>query len=140
MAGGIMPLLCGGKALPATALKSCSHHAIRQLSNDFYHRCFHHRLTDQHIYVAHAQRNINEAGNALRCSASVVIANGLDLAAYTPAPKCDRILRELGIQPDQMVFGSVGGVAHHKRVDIMLHRPWLAAGRAGAGGDRGAGR
>ena len=97
-----------------------THHAIRQLSNDFYHRWFHHRLTDLHIYVAHAQRNINEAGNASRCSASVVIANGLDLAAYTPAPKCDRILRELGIQPDQMVFGSVGGVARHKRVDIML--------------------
>ena len=97
-----------------------THHAIRQTPGDPYHRWLHNRLTNLHIYVSHAQQGLNEAGNALKHPASVVIANGLDLESYSPAGKSEQVLREFGIQPGQMIFGTVGGTASHKRVDVML--------------------
>jgi glycosyltransferase involved in cell wall biosynthesis len=97
-----------------------THHAIRQTPDDPYHRWLHNRLTDLHIFVSHAQLGLNEAGKALKHPASVVITNGLDLASYSPAAKSEQVLRELGVRPGQMIFGTVGGTATHKRVDVML--------------------
>ena len=106
-----------------------THHAIRQVHDDCYHRWLHHRQTASHIYVAHAQANINEAGKALRCPNSHVIANGVDLQAFAPTPKSELLLQELEIAPGQLVFGSVGGTAPHKRVDVMLRALALVPAR-----------
>ena len=97
-----------------------THHAIRQLQTDPYHRWMHLRQTDLHIYVSHAQANICEAGRALKLPASVVIANGVDLQHFTPASKSEAVQRELNLQPDQFVFGSVAGTGAYKRLDLMV--------------------
>ena len=97
-----------------------THHAIRQVHDDAYHRWIHIRQTELHIYVSHAQANINEAGRALRFPASAVIVHGVDLNHFTPRPKCDAVLRELNLHADQFIFGSVAGTSTYKRPDLML--------------------
>jgi L-malate glycosyltransferase len=97
-----------------------THHGIKNLNDDFYHRYIYSRSIAQNIYVSSsAMAAAQEDGLAPKNC--IVIPNGVDLDKYQPDPAKQRLLkRQLGLSEDALVFGSCAGVANYKRVDLMI--------------------
>jgi len=97
-----------------------THHAIRRLGNDFYHRHVYSRRVAWNIYVSSTSMGIAHA-SGLTPQPSTAITNGVDLDRFRPSlPKDPAIAAQLNLQNDMFVFGSCAGVADYKRVDLVI--------------------
>jgi len=104
---------------PSTIIRT--RHAVKIVRNDAFHVLLNLHLTRRQIYVCESMKYLCEEGKALKLTNSIVIPNGVDLEYYRPMMKDDSLARKLGVGQDDFVFGSVAGLASHKRVDLMLH-------------------
>jgi L-malate glycosyltransferase len=120
-----------------------SHHAIKNLSRDFYHRYVYDRRVAQNIYVSRASMDMSHAGGLIPKS-SIVIPNGVDLGRFrSDFPKDQGFAARLGLPDDAFLFGSCTGTDPYKRVDLAIaaaarlktQRPYaiLAVGDEGDG-------
>jgi glycosyltransferase involved in cell wall biosynthesis len=59
----------------------------------------------------------------------LIIENGIDTEFFSPQPKPQGLIRELGLEPNQKVIGSVGRLSLVKNYPVLLHafRKVLAA-------------
>ncbi|MCL6584498.1 MAG: glycosyltransferase [bacterium] len=51
----------------------------------------------------------------------LVIENGIDTDYFAPQPKSEKLMRELEIEPEQKVIGSVGRLSQVKNYPLLLH-------------------
>jgi UDP-glucose:(heptosyl)LPS alpha-1,3-glucosyltransferase len=72
------------------------------------------------IVVCLSERSRREARDALGLAESVVLRHGVDLSRFTPAGSNARnsTRRELGLRPEEVVFGLVGQDLHRKGLDF----------------------
>lgn len=97
-----------------------THHGIKELSSDFYHRYVYSRAVTKNIYVSSTAMAAAHKGG-LAPKSCIVIPNGVDLDKYRPDLASQGLLkRRLGLSEDTLVFGSCAGVANYKRVDLMI--------------------
>jgi glycosyltransferase involved in cell wall biosynthesis len=97
-----------------------THHAIRTLSNDFYHRYIYNRRVAQNIYVSASSMKISQA-RGLAPRHATVIANGVDLEEFRPdVPRDHDLAARLGLPQNAFVFGSCAGLDAYKRVDLAI--------------------
>jgi len=97
-----------------------THHAIRNLSDDPYHRYVYNKRVAQNIYVSSTSMEMSHS-NGLIPQRSVVIQNGVDLARFRPGlPKDQAIAARLNLLENTFVFGSCAGLAAYKRVDLAI--------------------
>jgi glycosyltransferase involved in cell wall biosynthesis len=106
-----------------------THHALRNIPDNAYHRWSYQKMVQGHIYVGHSARNISWAGNSLKVPNGRVIPNGVDVTFWTPMPKDAACLANLGVSPTDFVFGSHAGMGSHKRTDLFLHAAALQLAR-----------
>jgi glycosyltransferase involved in cell wall biosynthesis len=97
-----------------------THHAIKSLSRDFYHRYIYNRRVSQNVYVSAASMEMSHAGGLVPAH-NIAIPNGIDLAAFRPDfPKDEALAARLGVPTDSFVFGSCAGLDAYKRVDVAI--------------------
>ena len=96
-----------------------THHAIKALGKDPYHRWIYSGQVQANIYVSESSRRLSQE-RGLSPRNSCVIVHGLDLDYYRPAPKNEQVMRTLGLGGGDFVFGSRAGLGPYKRVDLML--------------------
>jgi len=97
-----------------------THHAIKGLSRDFYHRNVYNQRVSQSIYVSSSSMELSHSGGLVP-EGSVAIPNGVDLARFRPDfPKDEAMAARLGLPKDTFVFGSCAGVDAYKRVDLFI--------------------
>ena len=96
-----------------------THHAVKSLGRDPYHRWIYSRPVQANIYVSESSRQLSQA-RGLRPRNSRVIVHGLDLEYYRPVSKDEKVMQTLGLQRGDFVFGSCAGLGPYKRVDLML--------------------
>jgi glycosyltransferase involved in cell wall biosynthesis len=97
-----------------------THHAIRSLPRTPYHEWFFNRATALNTFVCHSAFNMATAGRALKLTNYAVVENGVDLARFTPRSTDPKLREQLGLKPDERVFGSCAGLGGYKRVDLIL--------------------
>lgn len=82
-----------------------THHAIRNIPNDIYHRwLYSHRAIDN-IYVCQSSFDLSTT-KGLTPSNPIVIANGVDLERFHPIQKNTTIAHEYDINDQCFCFGS----------------------------------
>jgi len=96
-----------------------THHAIKTLRNDVYHRWIYKRCISANIYVSETAMACAQSGG-ITPDNSVVMANGVDLVRYTPQPRNEELRASLGIAPGCVCFGSNAGLSYYKRVDVLI--------------------
>lgn len=96
-----------------------THHAIKSLSKDIYHKYLYHNLVSSNIYVSRSSMELSTSHGLLPSNA-IIIENGIDLARYKPIAKDALLSKQHGISKDTFCFGSCAGTGGYKRVDIML--------------------
>lgn len=97
-----------------------THHGIKSLGSDFYHRYVYSRSVAKNIYVSSAAMAAAHK-DGLTPRNCIVIPNGVDLDNYRPDPAKRGLSRSrLGLSEDTLVFGSCAGVGSYKRVDLMI--------------------
>jgi L-malate glycosyltransferase len=97
-----------------------THHSTRNLSNDVYHRYLYNRRVARNIYVSETAMAISQL-KGLIPRRSLAIANGVDLARFTPDfPRDHALAAQLNLQDDTLVFGSCAGVGYYKRVNLAI--------------------
>ena len=97
-----------------------THHGLKKLNDDFYHRYVYSRSVAKNIYVSPLAMAAAHA-DGLAPRNCVVIANGVDLDKYRPDfTKQDYLRNQFGLDENTFVFGSCAGVANYKRVDLAI--------------------
>ncbi len=97
-----------------------THHAIKSLSKDLYHRYLYNRRVSQNVYVSSSNMEISHSGG-LAPEASISIPNGVDLGRFRPDfPRDEDLATRLGLPKNTFVFGSCAGVDPYKRVDVII--------------------
>ena len=106
-----------------------THHAVRNIPDNFYNRWAYRTMLQGHIYVGHSARNISWAEGSLKVPNARVIPNGVDVKFWQPLPKDPAFLAKYNVSPADFVFGSHAGMGAHKRTDLFLHGAALALKR-----------
>ena len=96
-----------------------THHAIKRIGKDFYHKLIYSNFVDMSIYVSRTSMLISQQ-NGLQPRKYRVIPNGIDLDLFRRKEKSKAIISELGLDKKDFIFGSCAGLGHYKRVDIFL--------------------
>jgi L-malate glycosyltransferase len=81
---------------------------------------FQQMVTSKTITVCHAQKDMYGRQPVFKGSEIDVIPNGVNIDHFSPRPKDGKIKKKYGIQYNDFVFGSCGGVAKHKGVDVFI--------------------
>jgi len=100
-----------------------THHSIKGLGRDFYHRHLYNKVVNHNIYVSDSALEISSK-LGLRPPRCSVIKHGVDLNYFHPLEKDRDLLAKYNLN-GRFVFGSCAGLADCKRVDLMIQ----AAGR-----------
>jgi glycosyltransferase involved in cell wall biosynthesis len=100
-----------------------THHSIKGLGRDFYHRHLYNKVVNHNIYVSDSAFEISTK-LGLRPPRCSVIKHGVDLNHFHPLDKDKDLLTKYNLN-GRFVFGSCAGLADCKRVDLMIQ----AAGR-----------
>ena len=95
-----------------------THHAIKSVSDDFYHRWIYKQVANN-IYVSRSAMELSTS-SGLNFEHHEVIENGIDLEKYVPAEKDQALLTDLNLNEGVLTFGSCAGTGHYKRVDVMI--------------------
>src|SRR3954468_14118756 len=106
-----------------------THHAVRNIPDNFYNRWAYRRMLAGHVYVGHSARNISWADGSLKVPNARVIPNGVDVNFWRPTPKDPAFLAKYNVSTADFVFGSHAGMGAHKRTDLFLHGAALALKR-----------
>lgn len=96
-----------------------THHAIKNIAADPYHRWLYNKAVSSNIYVSKQSLEISTQ-NGLHPKNSTVIENGVDIEFYKPRVKDPTLSQELGINESVFCFGSTAGTANYKRVDLAI--------------------
>ncbi|MEM1060464.1 MAG: glycosyltransferase family 4 protein [Verrucomicrobiota bacterium] len=96
-----------------------THHSVKGIKRDPYHRWLYHRVAQANVYVSRQAMESSLAAG-LEPGRVSVLANGVNLEKFAPREP-DAALREsLGLRPDHLVVGTCAGMGPYKRVDVML--------------------
>ena len=82
-----------------------THHAIKGLGNDIYHRYIYRHLVKENIYVSKTSMAISHS-KGLKPKNTVVIQNGVDLDYFYPTIKNKKLATKYGIDDETFCFGS----------------------------------
>jgi glycosyltransferase involved in cell wall biosynthesis len=97
-----------------------THHGIKSLGRDIYHRYLYGSRVAQSIFVSSSSMDMSQR-NGLAPRHSVVITNCVDLNAFQPDfPKDEALLARLGLAKGTFIFGTCAGVDPYKRVDLAI--------------------
>jgi glycosyltransferase involved in cell wall biosynthesis len=96
-----------------------THHAVRALPTDTYHRWLYQHTVAQNIFVSEAALRLSLSGQTPWANA-VVIENGVDLDHFQPRPKDCQLARTLGIDPSDFCLGTCAGTGTYKRIDLLI--------------------
>ncbi len=96
-----------------------THHAVKAIKDDFYHRFIYEKSVAQNIFVSETSMKIC-LDSGINLPNSIVIENGIDTEFFKPPLKDKSLLPELGIDDDTFCFGSCAGTAPYKRVDTII--------------------
>jgi L-malate glycosyltransferase len=97
-----------------------THHAIKGLSKDVYHRYIYSRRVSQNIYVSSSSMELAHSLGLVPRDC-IAIPNGVDTSRFRPDRSKDEALgAQLGIPNNAFVFGSCAGVDGYKRVDLAI--------------------
>lgn len=96
-----------------------THHAIKQIGKDLYHRYLYSKIVAMNIYVSKTSMLISQR-NGLQPQKYKVIPNGVDLDSFKRQKKSKIILAKLGLKEKDFIFGSSAGLGAYKRVDLFL--------------------
>lgn len=89
------------------------------------------RSSNRLVFVSAALRERFRAAGYLRGTASAVIPNGIEMAAFQPRTDT-RLRAELGIAADEFVIGTVGNIRPAKGYEILLQAAAILKGRGEA--------
>lgn len=97
-----------------------THHAVRHLGDDPYHRYMYNRRVAGNIYVSSASMELSRS-RGLVPPRSRSIENGVDITRFQPGfPKERSIAERYNLSDGTFVFGSCAGVGTYKRVDLAV--------------------
>ena len=97
-----------------------THHGLKKLGNDFYHRHLYSFRIAENIYVSSLAMSASHNGG-LTPRHCVVIQNGVDLNKFRPDFRIqDALKKQVGLTENTFVFGSCAGVGDYKRVDVAI--------------------
>lgn len=86
------------------------------------------RLSDAFIAVSDAVREVLVEEHGIPAEKVVRIYNGVELDAFRPGPRNGFLLkRELGLNPDAPLVGTIGRLVYQKAHDVFLEAAALAA-------------
>jgi len=95
-----------------------THHSIKGLGQDFYHRHLYGNVVAHNIYVSSSAHKISsEMG--LKPPRYTVISHGVNLDRFRPMEKDKSLISKYGLE-EKIVFGSCAGLADCKRVDLII--------------------
>jgi glycosyltransferase involved in cell wall biosynthesis len=103
---------------PARIIRS--RHAVKEISNDFFHAWANNQATDLNIFVSHGMVPLCEPPGKLKLKNALVIAHGVDTDYFQPRERDLALAHQLAIGASDFVLGSHAGLGGHKRVDLML--------------------
>ena len=96
-----------------------THHAVRTISNSFYHRLIYGGTVDKNIFVSDSSMRLC-LNSGIKLTNGIVIENGIDADLYKPIPRNMELAASLGIDDDTFCFGSCAGTMPYKRVDTII--------------------
>jgi glycosyltransferase involved in cell wall biosynthesis len=96
-----------------------THHAIKPISGDIYHRWIYRKVTEANIYVSNSAMKLSTS-KGLSPANAVVIENGVDLQRFSPVSKNLSLAKGYGIDEDTFCFGSCAGTGAYKRIDTII--------------------
>ena len=97
-----------------------THHAIRNIPNDPYHRWLYKHKVASNIYVSRSALQLSTSEGLVPANA-LVIENGVDLNRFRPIARNAALAREYGIDDERcFCFGSCAGTSQYKRVDTII--------------------
>ena len=97
-----------------------THHAIRNIPDDPYHRWLYNRKVASNIYVSRSALRLSTSKGLVPANA-LVIENGVDLDRFHPIPRNAALAREYGLDDERcFCFGSCAGTGPYKRVDTII--------------------
>jgi L-malate glycosyltransferase len=96
-----------------------THHAVRTIQNDFYHRLIYGNVVAWNIFVSESSLRLC-ASSGINLPNSMVIENGIDTDLFKPIPKDGSLAAKLGIEEEVFCFGSCAGTMPYKRVDTII--------------------
>lgn len=97
-----------------------THHAIKKIPKDFYHKWIYQKKVTKNIYVSNSAFLLSLKLGSLQPKGVAVIPNGVDTKFFSPKPKNRELLKKFNIPEDAFCFGSCAGTASYKRVDIII--------------------
>jgi L-malate glycosyltransferase len=96
-----------------------THHAIRSIPKDFYHRLIYKKYVNSNIYVSRTAMELSTE-NGLSPQNAIVIENGVDLTHFHPTTRDITLASKYGIDEDTFCFGSCAGTGSYKRIDTII--------------------
>ncbi|MDD2761142.1 MAG: glycosyltransferase family 4 protein, partial [Methylomonas sp.] len=96
-----------------------THHAIRNLSNDIYHKWLYRERINTNVYVCKSAFELSTTKGLIPKN-SVIIENGVDLDRLKPTTKNSYLSELYGINDSCFCFGSCAGTSAYKRVDTII--------------------
>ncbi|MGB9493679.1 MAG: glycosyltransferase family 4 protein [Azonexus sp.] len=96
-----------------------THHAIRNIPRDVYHRLIYDKYVSSNIYVSKTAMELS-VENSLSPQSATIIENGVDLMHFRPITRDMVLAKKYGIDEDTLCFGSCAGTGPYKRVDTII--------------------
>ncbi len=97
-----------------------THHAIRHIPSDPYHRWLSDRMVATNIYVSRSALQLSTSKGLVPANA-LVIENGVDLDRFRPMPRTAALAHEHGLDDERrFCFGSCAGTVPPRDVELVL--------------------
>ena len=97
-----------------------THHAIKKIKTDLYHKWLYFSRIAHNIYVSNSAQKLSTSNRALVPQPFTIIENGVDTNYFSPRPKDENLLHEFSLSDDIFIFGSSAGTGSYKRIDIII--------------------